>query len=737
MIFSGRSLWSKWVLSLSLATSFAAPAFAQGYGSGNGGAVSPAQAERSIHEWKKFEFESQLREKLTQNISVVVPPSKFIVFVDAKLKKNDTKKNSEKKQGTVNGAGLPGADAPAGLGALQSEDLMSKLAVDGVGPNLLEPVPTFFEALDSVQVRVTLNEDVPADREAVVKAVLDNTLSVYGTVKPKFEIKRLGLQVKPEPPKEKTNLDWLMDFKNPVGQIVAFVIFGFIITFGALLVVRTMGSVGNKLAGAAQAFADNQKAQIDAAKPAPPPPPPMHGHLNDSEFHAEKKQKAPVEDERDLDAISSLISSTDGKHLAGLEKFKSLVHANPKLASSLIRQWIRLRPDGATDALVVITRTVRPDDLVPIFNAISAQDRKAWGKLLSAPLSREALGRADLFLNNQIIMNMIVPKPKVQGDVQEMLMSLSPEDVVAVAQKDLEVGACVLNLISPQESVRVAQLCPDDLAETLFLASARITKRDIHDRMDQIREVLSSVKSGGGAFSTAPFVENIPDMISSMSVSKESIMFKMLAQSAQWDSLKKLSARYFPATLVMKLPESVLKEVFLALPAALKADLIVTQSEETGRQFTAMTGEPGKKLRDMLDLEIGDLQKDAARLEKAVAAKEQIWKTFVERTREYLRTDTTAGSEGAKIIATWIEDFKNVSTEGVVAYEGFDNMEEPDDDIIQAGELEYEEGVEYVEEEVVEEEVAEDSGEEVAEEEASEEIAAEDTPSDDDSGMAA
>lgn len=123
--------------------------------------------------------------------------------------------------------------------------------------------------------------------------------------------------------------------------------------------------------------------------------------------------------------------------------------------------------------------------------------------------------------------------------------------------------------------------------------------------------------------------------------------------------MEQLSKRYFPALLVKDLPKEVIKVAYTKMPAPKRAELVLSCDDQVRDIFYGIVGEPGKKMRDILDLEMSDLQKDEDTVSRIRDDKDKIWQGFVKIVRSLIKTDAAVAKSTSKALSAWIETQRN------------------------------------------------------------------------------
>ncbi len=603
--------------------------------------------------WQKIEFEEKLTKSLKNDLSVILPADQFLIQVELRLKDDDDKKKS-KSTGRETASEGPSS-------VLEGNDLISKLGVDNqiATPDELSKQDSLFDNISSFSVTLLIDESVDKDREATAQTLLKKIVPKLKETRPKIKIERLALvdskaaedAAALKAGENSSFMSTLKEFKEPFGRIAALALFGLMLFLVAFFVVGKLISLGESAVGTYKEWVSAQQAAEQASATSLE----ISGNVDSA---GGVGSVASAEDDAEDEAASRIISSSADKNLAGIDKFRDLVAKDAKTAALFVRQWLKFMPHGAVDALVVLTRFLHPNDLVQLFGLMSPKERKDMSKMLNAPLSRDALGRADMFLNNQLILDLIVPKPELAPDIQELIFAVTAEEVVAVFKDNPTLASEVMSLLPSAQISSIATQLDDEICQELYPLLAKCKTEDAVKNIETIKKTLNGLR-GDEDFSDNPFIESIPDLMPDASIGKERLLYNVLVDSKQWKMIKDLSEESFPSSLISDLPVELVKLAFLKLSNPKRAELIMSRGEGERQTFYSAVGEPGKKLRDMLDLEIKQIESDEDSKAQIEENKDAIWTGFVKIVRSLIKTDSSFSKASGKVLSEWVEKLKS------------------------------------------------------------------------------
>lgn len=249
--------------------------------------------------------------------------------------------------------------------------------------------------------------------------------------------------------------------------------------------------------------------------------------------------------------------------------------------------------------------------------------------------------RAESFISNQIIENMLAPPPASDSETKEALSGISPQEVVDIAKGNPSLGAYLANVLATPQVAQMMTGLPEDIAQQVLAKVPDYNQNDYLQMGSSIREVIKSIRSGRNK-KTTPFSFKSIDLIRDLGPAKERMLFEAIANTGDSDLLTEAARQLLPAELrFFLLPDNLLKVLLTHTPSAERAELIASQDEESKLRLLKAVGETGK-LREILQIfEVSQISKDPIKLKRTQQNKDKYWGQFVAIVRGFLANNQT------------------------------------------------------------------------------------------------
>ncbi|MCR9203564.1 MAG: hypothetical protein NXH75_03235, partial [Halobacteriovoraceae bacterium] len=272
----------------------------------------------------------------------------------------------------------------------QQRMMMEKMMKSGKKISEVEKMWKFNEAVDifknleAVDITVQLSKGLDNDIKQAAEKYVRNISFNLGNVKPKikFEYVSLGRDFASTEGSKKDIMDYLgllAQFATLIGII-----------FGVLL----FGMVGNKLI--------KKYFELNT------------GTQNQSNMSMDSPQKE--EDDKDDAGAGGMLGGGAGGEAGndlivnGVERFQNFYQNNPEDSILLVKKWIREKTKPQKLALKALVQQMDNKSLSPMMKELSEDERGEWKETLDGGLNPEELGKANAYIGNQIIQNLMVPE---------------------------------------------------------------------------------------------------------------------------------------------------------------------------------------------------------------------------------------------------------------------------------------------------------------------------------------
>ncbi len=500
-----------------------------------------------------------------------------------------------------------------------------------------------FDYITDIKIDVILDKNLPEEIQSITKRVLrDLKISVAG-IEPAIKVKVSALSYTPKPKKKVETepivkkktfddyLEWVSKFANVIAAIL-----------GSLL----LGVIGFVLISFYFRKMEQRNLQESMAL-----------NMNDSGMGKEDKEET---------AASAGIGGDLGQgepgdlSINGAQRFEKFWSYNKQEALVFLKNVLGESSKESQLALTALAQQLDNDVLREIFSLMSEQDRSNWKDKIQSFLTPEDLKRADTYISEKVVSEMIVPSAIKDPELVSLIMNLSPEQGVHFVQSNPEYGAILLNLMNTQYSSNIlAKLTPEESIAVLE-KGLHYSPVDFIKKADDFKMMLSGYEVG---LKKLPFGHKLIDMLDKVDAQKEEIIFATLAKADDPELLKKALKAYFPSSQIKRLPKNFMRVVINKYSLQSKVELLMSVDKKLREHLLEIFAKQGSTARDLMDLEFKNLKENAALKKKMVDQKDEIWKSFMTHLRGFISGDDIYRAEIDKVLNSYSEKLVNGSAD--------------------------------------------------------------------------
>lgn len=648
----GHSLFR--ALALSASILLAGP-----WGSSVARAESVPPDPRTPLEWQRVVLEEQLHSKLNRIIGQNIQPHLFAITVSISLKPKT--KPEQQKEKAADGSNPRGNDVRPPIGKLGVDMSLLLAAAQRKGDGPAPDLPSVFDSIQSVNVTILLDQTLSDSKIPVVRTLAQGMLASVSPSGVRVDVQKADVYSDPnkkeEPPKgpeatatptpapaasptadgktdgakEDGHWDmrrWVVEMKYPAGFVLGSFILGLIVLliFSGYrgLESRKLALMEAKAAREDEAAARDRNAGAGGGAAAGP-----GAH---AAAEAEAKKLAEMKE-------------------TGIDRFQKLLNEAPERATQLVRQWIRNPRRGAGEALTLIPQILKMDNLKPIFDRLSAEEKKEWRNFLALPLPMESMAHVQDFIASQIVENFLIPHLPIDEELRRLMNSLSLSECVELSRQDSSAGSLLTNLLPAGQVARVFSLLPAESAQEIISASVRVSDAELVAQSGKLKKVIQGIKAKAKQIR---FLENATELLQEVGPERESAIFSSLADAGEYHTLEAAARHFFPAELLLRLPPHVLKSCLELLPMEKRAELIFSRPPEERETLLEIYGKKGARLREMIDLEVDRVKTDDFRRKRAERNRSVLWKDLAEACRQQIRTDESVAELASVVLNGWL-----------------------------------------------------------------------------------
>ena len=583
------------------------------------------------------ETEKAINRKIDNALSLILSKNDYLTNIKIETEKvSNSKSQNSATQGSVN----------ENLNEKEDYFLFRKLGLDSnveLEPQNLDKKELLEEKIKSIDVEVLLNDKLSKEVINSSTSILEK-ITFNGLENINLNTDRISLTVKEE--KSNSVMETLAKFSTSIGfvlatlilSLVSFVLFN---KYSDLSQGQTSAMIeANKEA----AMASTQEGAFGAAT------------------SANENLASAISDNSDS-TTSSNSDGTSNKESAiptSVTRFTHFLDERQKDAISIIKRWLALMPNGSTEALFIIAQELNPESLVPLFEALSENERKTWKNSIGKIRANSNLEIGANFINQQILEEIIVPSNILDEEAKGLLYTLSVSECSSLINDNPELGPILFNTLASNYIAKVIPRLSDDIIQQITLASVEQSEEELKAQAGSLKEKLKQYHS---ELPATPFTDKITELLPFTTAENENYFFKAYAKTAPKDKVLQLLKHYVPVSVFPQLDEAVIKQVLATIPQKIFVESIVVMEEELSEKYLNILAPEGSKKREVLDIDIEGFQANDIELAKLQKRKDEILTQFINLSRQTIRNRPNLQEEIETSLEVLCEDYLGPNTD--------------------------------------------------------------------------
>lgn len=595
--------------------------------------VNVAFAEDLNLENKKIDLEKYYYTKIDGALSRVLPEKNYLLSVSVEFVEPKSEKQTPKEE------------------VAEFEFPISKLGFY-IPPDETKQEESPKGREHSVQVRLVLDKKLKQTSVSRIRGILRSQVSGLNSprvfvsqldlntpeeLKPKDDIDKKDIEKKErelageknEKSKDKKAESSLLDnYKIPLGMVISSLVI-FILGLFSLIVYKSSESKKLNLL-------EKQGAQNDSSS-----------QVNDFSQGPEVSIHNAVAE----NSQEGFESEPDGEKLKGHTQFINLLESNFNSALYLIKMWLNNEPIGAKEGLSSLSERVGVNQLDKILSELNKEERKVWNNLLSQHKAPGELYAADRFLMSETLSHIILPPPELKQDVRDLVSTLSADDITLIANEKPQLAGMLFNIIPTPQILKVMSKVNDDVLDKITSSGLSYKAEELDNAYNELQDIMKKIEKKDNVFES-PLFDKLPDILVNVGPEKEGKLFRSIAAQGGVAQVKQLASQFFPAELVTELPANLVKAALSQIPLSQRAELLAGLDEDK-RTSLVNSFADSPKMFEIIGMEIDDILNNEVRLKKAVKNKKVLWQGFLEKVRQYIKSDEDLLEETEQVINEW------------------------------------------------------------------------------------
>lgn len=343
----------------------------------------------------------------------------------------------------------------------------------------------------------------------------------------------------------------------------------------------------------------------------------------------------------------------------GVERFKNFIDHSKEDAILLVKKWLKEKNRNQNAALKALVQQLDNDALKPILVTLTDSEKNEWRTLLEDGLTSEELARANRFIGNQIIQNIMVPSFIKDPKIYSKIIQIKPNQFKNIIEKDYDTACLLLSLMPPDFINSVLAYFSPDLQQKLIQSSLAVTPEDFAKDQDKISEALSFIDDNP---TVRPFLDGLAKMIPTAGRDVEKILYTNFVSEAPVSRTDFILKEFFPGFLFQDLPEELIKSILNSYPMSKRVKLLKSLPEDTAEFYIDIFAPSGTKANDLIQIEFETIERDEALLMEIQSNQDEYWNEFIKFARSSLKTEKQFTSQIDEVVANWREGLTESSS---------------------------------------------------------------------------
>lgn len=596
--------------------------------------------------WQKISLEEKIQRRYGSVLSSVLKDNQYLIDVEVAIIEpgQPNFENNEDRGVRVSDISMPESSGDyIAFSKMGLEVPVLDKIYDESKDNLLNlyrynEAFDLFKNLDNIKVTVYLSNKVPEKMQEIAQNLVRTAKFNIAEIKPSFSFQTMEMEWAPEPesvedqtpapiaPEEVEPKIWAKDWyewASRWGNAVGLIIFSIIMAVVALMLFKQW-----------KAFMENY-AKMMAPK-------------DKDEKEEDKDNKNENESLFNNQALDS--QEDDLAIQLGYERFQQCLQQHPEEAVTIIRSWLIESSEDTILALRGLAQQASPEEMHQLLNGLSEEQRNKWKSLLTVHLENNDIKTANKIIFQEVVKSLLVPSKIKDGELLNLVMELDPRAIAQFFDQHKEQTGILLNLLGPSIISKTLSVADDKKVEGWLNEGAQFDVRTLESKTPALKTALITFKN---ANSPSPFLPRLMAMLENSTPNTEESIFKAIANASGKNYLIDAASSLFPSELILKLSDSILKEIILSLPMGKRIELLYSRTPDLRERLLDIVAEAGTPARDLMDMEMQSIDSDTSKQDSILSRQDDIWFDFVKLVRTTINKNYTYKKIAGDIIEKW------------------------------------------------------------------------------------
>jgi|GEM_PF-6640906 len=366
-------------------------------------------------------------------------------------------------------------------------------------------------------------------------------------------------------------------------------------------------------------------------------------------------------------STNSVVQAHDMQRDA-FQHFEQL-HANaPEAARALVRKWATRQAPSDAKALAVLGHRASDGVLEDLFDCLSVELKQACCKMISTPFNKQALSEGLQYMSRQVVEQYRKTRPALPASTLAVIDSVSEREFLAIAEANPEMGAMIFSVLPTARVASFINAMPSGLFTALSANTGRVFEKDTFAEAAKIEGVIHAARER--QVKRLAFLEKSAELIRAADTEKEVILYRMLIQVGDIESVRATALKSIPGSLVTKVPPHFIQNILTRMTTTDRAELIAAQNPTRAEFLLECLGQPGTRMRELVEMDVEKITADESRVDALREDGEVLWLSLVSALRRIQTRDLSFAYALKPIVNRWVNDLARY--EAPLASEGQD-----------------------------------------------------------------
>lgn len=315
-----------------------------------------------------------------------------------------------------------------------------------------------------------------------------------------------------------------------------------------------------------------------------------------------------------------------------LEYFSEFKLKYPEVFKEFIREQLGLNTANSVAALEYIRSLMHSEDIQSVVTHLNDSDRTNWRNSIGREKTIKDPAKLMNYIKGEMTRAFIAAKPLVDPEIIELTLKLKTHDVARFCQTFEANAGELLNLLNPTFISKVLDQLPLEKATNLLQSAFDTSTIGQVSLKKNLQTFVSRAHKNSMAVKLLKVLDGIDPK-------KEKMIYRHVLKVSSTEELVEIAARNCPLEVLWYLPKSSLNEVLQAYPLSKKARFFVSLDADKKKQFIDASSSDGSSARQMIDMEIRQIESDPADLKRCLAQKDVLLLEFLKYFKECTRNN--------------------------------------------------------------------------------------------------